>query len=911
MIAPIKSENQILYPLQTTYTAKNTTFTTSLTNECVIKDILAYDTGCYRQDEISGGETENEKWEDLVQNLYSKEEYFYELLLEGYDITQLTSEEITTYSHEKKNNEEEDNSKEKTKEKIDRILEKTDSMYYYAMTSGQPITIANLYKGSYAGGEKKNGTSCTPTQISSLLARNGLQESESNQWAVSKLMDLGIEITSSDVVKLQNLDAVVQKLADYAYGEEDSMDEDTALMEEEKILYIEKDIQDIVDELTEVDDKIIEQVISEGKEVTIRNLREAMLKGTQKVLDAQHTSRSNLGENETAFSKETIKEQIREIRAKLNVETAIRLSEKMPLESTQLAKVAEALTQIQEEVAIEALNKTEVPVTQENVSAVTDMMQIVEAMKRQPQKVVNVQVESNEQATIQTIHQAVIAYEENETVAEDRFGENLKKIENQVKDLLQKLEISATHENQVATKALIASQMEVTPNRIEEVSTIVNKVETFLSDMTPTVVAKLVKEGFSLYQLNINEVVSWLGEEKVPQLKENIAEMIVSLSDKKQVTEEQKQSLLGLYQILDKVEKNKEEVIGYLYKNQLPLTVEKLQEATKYSGQTTHLEKTIDDKFGELEELNTYSETAREKILLSEQEVKKLVDVAKMLENMTITPTREHEQKITQMLSTLYPMIKSEVKKELGHFEGIETLPDSFLEKLETIKNLSEQTIALLSESDIPITVSNVYWMEKMVQDPKLYGIMLQENNLLEEGFPESFEEFEEKLARLNQTVTSEKESSLSTGRYDRYKDFKQISEMLGFQKTQANLEGYYQIPFLLDGEMKLVNLYIEDDKQTHTAQEKSTLKATIRYETAHLGQVEAILNLDKEQIEYQITVEHSEYLGQLAAQQKQLDKFLEQLGYSIAGAKYYTDLPTHSPQEILKRGESDFEVIV
>ncbi|ONI47419.1 hypothetical protein AN644_00490 [Candidatus Epulonipiscium fishelsonii] len=109
-------------------------------------------------------------------------------------------------------------------------------------------------------------------------------------------------------------------------------------------------------------------------------------------------NKSHINKQQTV---QDVKNYINIIRAKLNVEAARNISTKMPLESTELSKVAQELIAIEDVVITEALNKANVPVSEENKQILEKVIETTNQMKFHPTQTIEIQLETSEEATLE------------------------------------------------------------------------------------------------------------------------------------------------------------------------------------------------------------------------------------------------------------------------------------------------------------------------------------------------------------------------------------------------------------------------------------------------------------------------------------------------------------------------------
>lgn len=864
--------------------------------------------------------------QDLVQELKErfqiKEEDVYELYKRGVDLEQLSVQEIA-YRSQKQENEEEATSQSKEEnleKKIGVLKEESDSMYLHALNSNGPITINSLYENSFKGELKKSVTQYTKEEVDNVLSMNGLQANESNEWAANLLMMYDMGVSPTSITRLQGIQSAISALdVDGNYSGDDQ------LIKDGQVQYQPEYVERITDDLGMVTDEHIEKLIEEGREININELRESIHKHASEALEEHQPGHSNQnsgeGQDSSYSSKgeigqrvDEVKRQILQITTKLTVEAAQKISETMPLESSSLQEVANALAQMEQEMAISALEQVNLPATQENISAITNTMSVVGQMEQNFMPTVQIEIATYEQVTLNEVGAALAAYRENETPVEIRFGESIKTVENQIAHLLESQGIEATTTNIEAAKALITNQMEVTSDQIQKIQDIVLKLNTFLEEMTPVQVASMIKEGFNPYNASVNEILSWMSNSKVEGLKTSVAEAIVSLEASGQINETQKEGMIGLYRILQAVSNQKEQVMGYLYRNELPMTVENLQIAAKYVRSKNRIQVTVDDSFGEVESRAEAKNTATTMLENSSEASTKTLEALKVLENMELPITEESIDKVSRMSALLYPYIKEQFKKNVGKFEGMTTLPDSFLEKIQVAQNASSEIVESMLKQEIPLTLSNIYWMDKMNSEPEIYGELLNDKGLLKDGLPKDLEELEDVLKEIASKVKEQKEEATLNGQWNDYRSYKQLEEIVQFQRQRIENESLYQIPFMIDGERRLINLYVQEDENTSKGiDDGSHLKAMISYETKTMGTVKAYIEMNEENLGYRIEAEKTSDREALKAHADRLMEGLKAIGYHVNYSDFeQEEEAVETTSHIVhKHDDSSFEQII
>lgn len=872
--------------------------------------------------------------EQLVEEIKNKfnvsAEDVYELYSQGVDLDQLRMQEVSYYENnnasahtleDAQKSTKEEKKEKSLSEKIQVIKQERDSMYINTLLSGSEVTINVLYASSFKGEPKKGITNYTKEDVSNVLKLNGIEENSSSMWAANMLMMYDMGVNASNITKLQNMQSAVGALHIQETG---NVEGDTTLVSDQGVNYSKEYIDEVKEDLKQVQDEDIEKLVKEGKEINIDELRESIHKKANEALHGNHEKQneSNGEENKKqSFGENTdqvqeIKRQILQITARLTSQAAQKISSQMPLESSSLAAVASALHQLEMDMAQEALEAVNLPITEDNVQMITETMATKANIDIYFMETVDIELRTDGNAELMEIQEALAKYEASETPVERRFGETFATVADQVEGLLERQGIEATTAHVEAAKALIACGYDVTAANIQNVEEIVLKVNSFLQEMTPMLAAQMIKEGINPYHSSIDQILSYVGENKTEGLKNSVAETIVTMAHKGEINEEQKEGLIGLYRILQAVESDKSAVMGYLFKNELPLTVENLQIAAKYVKAQNGIAVTVDDRFGEREHFEQNSSSARQMLAESVASSKQTEENIRLLENMELPITEANINKVSKMSAILYPYIKEQFKKTIAHFEGLSSLPESFIDKMTAVQNASPELIEHMLKQEMPLTLNNIYWMDKIMGDPTLYGELLDENGMLKKELPSDLEKMEDELLELEKTAKLGKEEAVLRGDYAKYKQYKQVEEMVQTQKQLIDKEGLYQIPFVIDGERKLINLYLYDEKNNQAINADNHLKAMITYQTKNMGNVKAYLEIKGDQLGFKIEAEHEMGTKRLEAYKEKLLEGLLALGYhaqysSFASEQNDSVQIVEEKKESVLNEESNFEVMI
>ena len=200
-----------------------------------------------------------------------------------------------------------------------------------------------------------------------------------------------------------------------------------------------------------------------------------------------------------------------------------------------------------------------------------------------------------------------------------------------------------------------------------------------------------------------------------------------------------------------------------------------------------------------------------------------------------------------------------------------------------------------------------------MTSDPEVYSELLNDKGMLKEGLPKDLDELEETLEKLEESAKTQKEEATISGDVSQYKNYKQLEEAVRFQRQRIENEGLYQIPFLIDGERRMVNLYVQQDDSKAAVTDGSHLKAVISYKTKNMGTVKAYLEMKGENLGYRIEAEKAQHNDALKAHAEKLIEGLKSIGYNVQFNEVVEseEASEQSRSGQVKYSDSQFEEII
>ncbi|WP_341875922.1 DUF6240 domain-containing protein [Defluviitalea saccharophila] len=534
-------------------------------------------------------------------------------------------------------------------EKIETVKTMDDKAIAQFIKRDLPATLNNVYASVFSSGKEEPSTKSkspyqdvgmhfepvdfevTKEEIISLLKAQQIPTEEEYIEAAEILIKNHIEVDKEKVQAIVTLKRQISRI-----NEEDLLDQSAQLLKENKnpgkielidhqYRPVEKpltheEMKQLLQDIKEIDDEDIKKLIKRNMPINLKNLRGE--KGSE-IKDEVKLEKESIEQNPSFI---TAKRQLEEIRLKMTLEAAVKLNQKIQIDTAPLKEVVEELKALEKEYYGDCLKKAGAEPSKENIEQLEALYKKIEGIKELDERVLPKVIKKEINFIIDDLYKeqlkeeiiepfkaetAVSAYEEMHTKPEQRFGDTIRKIENQIETLLKDQEIEPTKENIRCARILIQNAIDVTEENILHLKLLDEKVNYVGANLHPTIAAEMIKEGFRPDQIPIDEVIDYIKDfEEIlgSDVRDKLNEFILQMDEDKALTQEEREGMIGIYRMLHTIEKSNGKVIGWLMKNNMSLTLNNLMEGAKYlartGGRRQDMDVSIDDKFGVIEELN-------------------------------------------------------------------------------------------------------------------------------------------------------------------------------------------------------------------------------------------------------------------------------------------------------------------
>ncbi len=703
-------------------------------------------------------------------------------------------------------------------------------------------TITNIYNATYSAPVKATDSASTE-EIDSLIKDLGdtidsLIESAQNTDSQVDLKDLVATMIKQDI-------PITKENLEYMAGLQN--------YEKPSDQQIENAIQDI---------------LAEGKEPTDAYL----LPGYSLMDQAKQTFEEIMGMDVNDLQSITAQRQLTEIQLTMTVEATFTMMKNgIEVNTSDLSDLLDKL-KLQETSLLQVLMKADnKEATENNVNLFKEVMNSIADVEQAPAAVLGRFSNINAE-TFSYVHEVSVSvsaeysrmemtYEAVGTEVRRDLGDSIAKAFRNVDDILADLDIEPTEASQKAVRILAYNQMDITAESVAAMKTSAELVSRTFRSMTPAVVAEMIKRGENPLDMKMedlrNKAQAIQSEMGSSSDEESFSKFLWKAERNADLTDAERNAYVGVYRLLHQVEKSDGAAIGALISQGTEVTLRNLMTAVR-SSRHTGKEYEVDDKFGELEEMvvKDLSITEQiEKVFLTER----CRDAKEAM-----TPAKMHD--IGQ--DNIFDMNPDEFATAMdapGNAAEDQDYNSYLTNQIkEAFKNVSDNTVKILEEFNIPTSANMITAVESLLQNSTsvykdLYGRAAKLQNkdmsiedLIDEAYnrieealhdPDAARKYEEALGDLAENVMRTM-VEIEDVRIVDLEDMKLVIQQTKAIKRMADTSETYRIPIKLGEEVADMNLrFVRGEKETGLVrmavhlQDAGTVQTTFRYEA---GEVQA-----------------------------------------------------------------------
>lgn len=350
---------------------------------------------------------------------------------------------------------------------------------------------------------------------------------------------------------------------------------------------------------------------SDNIPVTIENLSK-LIAARGKDSAASQGSANKAVDNQITDSREarlvTAQRKLEEARLSMTAEANLSLIKKgVSIDTEPIERVVELLKQQENKYYGALFGESSVEASDDRVRMYNNVCDIFNQMKQQPAYVLTLESADDTvyelytagKAMKQSLEAAVSGYETLMTSPRADMGDSISKAFQNVDDILKELQIDTSESNRRAVRILAYNSTDITEDNIKQIKSVDEQVQRALNDMTPAVTIEMIKRGISPLDMSMSDIsdtARQIKSENPDERDEKFSEFLWKLEKNNEISEEERNSYIGIYRLISQVEQSDGAVIGSLVNQGADITMKNLLTAVRVRGKSA-MDYKVDDTF--------------------------------------------------------------------------------------------------------------------------------------------------------------------------------------------------------------------------------------------------------------------------------------------------------------------------
>ncbi len=467
-----------------------------------------------------------------------------------------------------------------------------DVQGYYSMTASQPLpedpyvasgSLSEAQRGFGADGREGE----LARQIDAVIANSGRRVDEESRGDAAWLLENGLPLTGENLNRLDELKNLEMPVSPERFA------------------------------------RTAAHAVAEGKAPARGTLSGETESLYEKAVRVEAYYRS--GETWEACAGDiTARRQLEEIRLRMTAEVNVKLLKSgFSIDTEPMERLVEALRQAEARLAEQYFPRDAESL--EKYRSFRDTDTVVRELPGLPADVLGTFAEGQGTESLENFHREGKALQESYRKAGESYealmteprrdlGDSIKKAFANVDDILEDLGQELTEENRRAVRILGYNRMEMSLENLDKVREADRVVQTVVEKLTPAATLKMIRDGFNPLEKTFDELEQYFRDlpEDYRAESESYSRFLYGLERNREITEEERDSYIGIYRLVRQIEKTDGAAVGALINTRAELHFANLLSAVR-SGRF----KSLDAKVGD--GLETVVERIRSGESISEQ----------------------------------------------------------------------------------------------------------------------------------------------------------------------------------------------------------------------------------------------------------------------------------------------------
>ncbi|MGN0241247.1 MAG: DUF6240 domain-containing protein, partial [Candidatus Weimeria sp.] len=507
--------------------------------------------------------------------------------------------------------------------------------------------------------------------------------------------------------------------------------------------------RDAADVISKASDEDLESVVADDKPLTIENLRQAMAENSgSSGSDNSGNSGSQSSVSVDELKQVSAKRQLEEARLVMTTEANYRLIKQgISIDTTELSDIVEQL-KAQEKTLGEALFPDDIT----KAALFDDTTDVIESAKEAPAALISSyraydgifssglsEIASGKTAT-DLAKKAGAAYETLSTEVRPDLGDSIQKAFANVDDILDETGLEANDENRRAVRILAYNNREITEENVSEVKAADEKVQKVFENLKPGVVMKLIKQGENPLGMTMDELYDKTEEiksvmassgSKADKDGQDYADFLWKAENSGKITDDEKQSFIGLYRLMNQIDVTDGAPIGALLSEGADITMENLMQAVR-STRNEGMDYSVDDSFSEPESSITNSIT--DQISTAFEKEKEFQTQRTRDAKALATPERLQAIGGEKAYMPMSPdRLASALEAESGNSDENETDEELYQAKKaeieQAVAEADDRTYQILNDSEVAVSPLNIQAVNQVIKNHRFFYTRLYGEN--------------------------------------------------------------------------------------------------------------------------------------------------------------------------------------
>ena len=737
------------------------------------------------------------------------------------------------------------------------LQQMTDGAIKYMIDNKMAPTIENIYMAQFSGSayyagrqEQNEDIEELSGQIEQMISSMGFSVNDETMDDSKWLIENQIPLTEDNLKYYEDLKEVQLPVQPERAARqiavavaEGSEPQDAMLIDGYSLWDKAEHAAEVIEQATEED---VTYVVNHNMELTVNNLDRAVYYRGQ-----NDTSTEQEGEVYTDKGLEllTAKRQLEEIRLVMSVEANYSLLKQgLSIDTEPLVKIVDELKNMENQYYEKLLESHGVSAAPEDVQLLAETTEKIQKLGQMPAYVLG--VPEADSATMQQTYDLGMQMQENLEKAGQRYetlmtaprmdlGDSIQKAFRNVDNILSDLNLDITAENERAVRILGYNSLDITTESVMQMKAADEEVQRMFKNMTPAVVTQMIKQGINPFEMKIsdlNKIAEQLKTEVGKDDNARFSEYLYKLEKSHQITDEERQSFIGVYRLIHQVEQTDGAAIGALVNQGAEPTLKNLLTAVRTSRKTNRMDISVDDNYGEAKAAEENANSISQQIEAAYQ-TNCMKDAADIL-----SPGRMKQ--VMEQNENWQNMTPEELAKALEQSTDTDAEAGSEIlqQQMEVVKNAaetSEEVYRMLEQFDLPNTPLNIVALNSMLSNRnqlfrQLFGeestnpdrdkdITIEDIEAIKEDIIEDFGEAvsePEALAEVQETLGKVAENVMKTMIADDdvtsidVREMRLMQAKLSITQSMAKKE-HYSVPVLIGDKVTNVSLKIVRDADT------------------------------------------------------------------------------------------------